>query len=386
LPADSDDETIVNKLKRLKGLRQRSVDVVVLQADVTKLEELETVCTPYIESGELKGIFHLAGTYTQYNINQMSLNDFNQVTAPKIKGTLNLQHIVRNYKLDQFVLFSSAASVWGAATGAHYGAGNSFLDSFAQYFSSTSTVVKSINWGGMWEGSGIIPDEHMANFLAVGIKMTDPSTGLRQLGAIMRQNRVNTVVAPVDWTRFISVMSAFRPNNLFETISTTSDKQCPSEETVLFTLAGELSSDENLARVERLVESLVKKTLGIAESDAIPHDKGFYDLGLDSLTSIDLKNKLDKKFDFTISTTDLFDYSTVQLLSTFLMEKLDISRPVPEAGAAPAVTVDGYEEAFGSIAELEDSEVDGEDYSELTDMGDVQLLEVLEAELESLGQ
>ena len=386
LPADSDDEIIVNKLKRLKELKQKSVDVVVLQADVAKLEELENICTPYIESGELKGIFHLAGTYTQYNINQMSLNDFNLVTAPKIIGTLNLQHIVQNYRLDQFVLFSSAASVWGAATGAHYGAGNSFLDSFAQYFSSTSTVVKSINWGGMWDGSGIIPDEHMANFLAVGIKMTDPSTGLRQLGAIMQQNRVNTVVAPVDWKRFISVMSAYRPNNLFELISTKSDKQCGSEETGLFTLTTDLSLDEKLARVERLVESLVKETLGIGEGDPIPHDKGFYDLGLDSLTSIDLKNKLDKRFDFTISTTDLFDFSTIQLLSAFLMEKLDISRPGPDAGAAPAGAGEGYGEAFGSIAELADSEVDGEDYSELTDMGEVQLLEVLEAELESLGQ
>ena len=386
LPADSDDEFIVNKLKRLEALKQRSVDVVVLLADVVKLEELETVCTPYIESGELKGIFHLAGTYTRHNINQMNLDDFNQVTAAKIIGTLNLQHLVQNYKLDQFVLFSSAAAVWGAATGAHYGAGNSFLDSFAEYFSSTSTVVKSIDWGGMWDGSGIIPDEHMANFLAVGIKMTAPTTGLKQLGAIMRQNRVNTVVAPVDWKRFIPVMSAYRPNNLFEFINATLDKQGGPQKSGLFTLAGDLSPDEKLARVEKLVESLVKETLGIGEGDAIPHEKGFYELGLDSLTSIDLKNKLDKSFDFTISTTDLFDFSTIQSLSAFLMEKLDISRSGPDAGVAPAGTADGYEEALGSSAELENSEDDGEGYSELTDMGEVQLLEALEAELESLGQ
>ena len=293
---------------------------------------------------------------------------------------------MQNYKLDQFVLFSSAAAVWGAATGVDYGAGNSFLDSFAEYFSSTSTVVKSIDWGGMWDGSGIIPDEHMANFLAVGIKMTAPTTGLKQLGAIMRQNRANTVVAPVDWKRFIPVMSAYRPNNLFEFINATLDKQGGPQKAGLFTLAGNLSPDEKLARVEKLVESLVKETLGIGEGDAIPHEKGFYELGFDSLTSIDLKNKLDKSFDFTISTTDLFDFSTIRSLSAFLMEKLDISRSGPDAGVAPAGTADGYEEALGSSAELENSEDDGEGYSELTDMGEVQLLEALEAELESLGQ
>jgi len=181
-------------------------------------------------------------------------------------------------------------------------------------------------------------------------------------------------------------MSAYRPNNLFEFISATLDKQGGPQKSGLFTLAGDLSPDEKLARVEKLVESLVKETLGIGEGDAIPHEKGFYELGLDSLTSIDLKNKLDKSFDFTISTTDLFDFSTIRSLSAFLMEKLDIARSGPDAGVAPAGTEEGYEEALGSSAELENSEDDGEGYSELTDMGEVQLLEALEAELESLGQ
>src|SRR5262249_793372 len=113
---------------RIAALRERGVCVEVLQADVSKNDEVAAVVAQIQDTmPPLRGIFHAAMVLDDGFLLQLNANRYERVFQPKIAGGWNLHLATRELKLDHFVLFSSGASWYGQPGQANYSAANSFL-------------------------------------------------------------------------------------------------------------------------------------------------------------------------------------------------------------------------------------------------------------------
>ncbi|MCD5329209.1 beta-ketoacyl synthase N-terminal-like domain-containing protein [Chromobacterium piscinae] len=315
----------------IKLIEGRGTTVETIRADVSSLDQMRAVKNSYIKGNELSGVFHLAGSYKECLLQDMTFDEFYNVTSMKVEGTWVLNEVFKVCQLDWFVMFSSCASVWGAATGGHYSAANYFLDAYADYGEIYNFPAISISWGGMWKDSGIIPENKVSYFGSIGIKETSPKVGLQQLESILASFDRKKVVAPVEWPLFLEVMNTNRKVTLLEKlgispdvieIKASSDNQFPEK------LSTYLSNDEKYLFILDELKSIFVEILSISHKDSIDDNTGFFDLGMDSLTSIDFRNKIKKIVGVKVTTTALFDYNTLRLLTNHLLIdhfKIDIS-------------------------------------------------------------
>lgn len=332
----------------LAAIQANGTKVDILLADVANREAMANACGPYLETGEIRGIFHAAGAISRNLIKDMTRADFERVIAAKVQGTLVLHELTQGLPLDYFVMYSSAASIWGAATGAHYSAANCFLDLYTHYRAALNLPATSVNWGGMWKGSGIISSEDEKYMRSIGIKDTLPDDGLRLLESILESGARQKVVAPVDWEKFLQVMQVKRKHRLFDYIQqTVTSKQgaLTSGESFMARLSG-LSETEKTDQTMAKLTELLKNILGLENESTVPANKGFFDLGLDSLTSIDFKNKIKTGLGIDVSTTTLFDFNNLQLLAGHIAGTYFSDDPQDmKTGPAKAKDGSGPEEA-----------------------------------------
>ncbi len=352
----------------IKLIESRGTKVEIIQADVTNLDQMRSIKNIHIRGNELSGIFHLAGSYKERLAQDMTLDEFENVASVKIQGTWVLSEIFKVCQLDWFVMFSSGASVWGAATGAHYSAANYFLDAYADYGEINNLPAVSISWGGLWKDSGIIPDNKVDYFGSIGVKDTTPEEGLQQMESILASSERKKVVAPVEWPLFLEVMNAQRKVALLEKLSITSDagENKESSNNLFFDkLSSCQSRSEKYIFVLNELKEIFVDILSISNKDAIDENTGFFDMGMDSLTSIDFRNKIKKVLGIKVTTTALFDYSTLKLLVNYLL--VDFFKIDTEKNDA---------------ATLEKS--DAHDLSEFDNVEKDDLLDILKSEMDKI--
>jgi len=146
------------QLNQLKGY---GADVLFLQADVSKLEDIEMVVREAKgRFSEIHGVIHCAGVNRDAFILKKTKDEMDAVLAAKIYGTINVDLATSGENLDFFVLFSSIAAVTGNVGQSDYAYANHFMDSFAEHRESLRRTQKrsgrtlSINWP-LWEEGGM---------------------------------------------------------------------------------------------------------------------------------------------------------------------------------------------------------------------------------------
>ena len=306
----------------VKLIESRGTKVEIIKADVTNLDQMRAIKNIHIKGNELSGIFHLAGSYKERLLEDMTFDEFESVASVKIQGVWVLNEIFKVCQLDCFVMFSSGASVWGAATGGHYSAANYFLDAYTDYSEINNLPAVSISWGGMWKDSGIIPENKFEYFSSIGIKETRPKEGLQQLEAILASNDRKKVVAPVEWPVFLEVMNTRRKMPLFDNLNL-APEIVENKENNNSLFSDKLSYCDSRSEKYSFVLVELKKIfvdiLNISEKNDIGENVGFFDLGMDSLAAIDFRNKIKNTMGIKITTTTLFDCSTLKLLTNHLL-------------------------------------------------------------------
>src|SRR5690606_2350184 len=113
----------------------------------------------------LRGVVHAAGSSRPGPLAQLTREDWDAVTRPKVQGTWALHEVTRERPLQFFILFSSAASVWGGSGLGSYAAGNAFLDAAAWARRGDGLVALSVGWG-RWPRGGMIASEQAQARLA----------------------------------------------------------------------------------------------------------------------------------------------------------------------------------------------------------------------------
>ncbi|MBU8854956.1 SDR family NAD(P)-dependent oxidoreductase [Bacillus sp. FJAT-26377] len=175
--------------QRISEIESLGGEVLYLQANIEDIDSMnEAVNKAKLRFGKIDGVIHSAIILRDKTINNMSEDDLQAVLAPKVKGSVILDQVLKNEKLDFMLFFSSAESFLCQAGQSNYAAASTFIDAYAHYIRQrVDYPVKVINWG-YWGSVGIVSTEaYNSHFKEIGIHSIEPEEGMKAIERVMSQ-------------------------------------------------------------------------------------------------------------------------------------------------------------------------------------------------------
>ncbi|GAA1957163.1 type I polyketide synthase [Kitasatospora viridis] len=286
----------------------------------------------------LTAVVHLAGVLDDGVLDALTPERFATALRPKAQAALNLHELTAELDLSAFVLFSSLTATVGGAGQANYAAANAFLDALAEHRRGAGLPASSIAWG-LWGGDGMADHGAVRDAgRSLGISAMDPDRALTALRRALEGGETTLTVAAVDWTRFAPAFGAARPSPLLadlpevEALAASGGGDQAVPEGFARQLAGLTGGERKRALVD-LVCTQAATVLGYGAAGGIEPGTAFRDLGFDSLTSVDLRNRLSTAAGVALPATLIFDYATPAALAEHLGSELGEGEPGSSADA-----------------------------------------------------
>ncbi|MGM1062425.1 SDR family NAD(P)-dependent oxidoreductase [Saccharothrix sp. Mg75] len=286
----------------------------------------------------VRAVVHAAAAMELGSLADTSLGDLARVFDAKARGAEHLADALADTDLDAFVLFSSIAGVWGSGDHGAYAAANAYLDAFAHRRRARGQVATSIAWG-VWDSPGFTDDVvlpgglDLARLRRRGLPFLDPAVAVDALRRCLDDDETAVAVADVDWPRFVDVFTSARWFPLFSEIPEVAAGRADEPAAETPDLVRRLAALD-AAGAERALRDVVRaqaaEVLGHADDDLDP-TRAFRDLGFESLTAVDLRNRLNALTGLRLPAAVVFDHPTVTDLARHLRELLrgDPSAPTP---------------------------------------------------------
>ena len=307
----------INRLERAGARVQILQGDIALERDVVRiLGHIEATLPP------LRGIVHAAGVLDDGVLQQQNWERFVKVMAPKVQGSWNLHRLTQTLPLDFFVCFSSAASILGSAGQGNYAAANAFMDALAFHRRGQGLPGLTINWG-PWTRGGMAAQlgvRHQGRMQSQGIEAIAPEQGVQALGDLLIRKATRVAVMPVNWPQLIAQMPAGVKLPMLDAFMVVDLGQGQKAEFLKQLQAVPIERQRELL-IAHLQEQIAK-VLGIAASHQIGLQQRLFDLGLDSLMAVELRNRLQASLGSSLHSTLLFDYPTPIALANYLAKEV----------------------------------------------------------------
>jgi acyl carrier protein len=352
-----------DKQAQLDTLREAGATITVLQADITAPNDVARFVRQLKDSGQrLRGIFHCASVLDDGVLSQQSTERFDKVLRSKIDSAWLVHQQTLDLPLDVFVLFSSATALLGAPGQTNYAAANAFLDSFAQYRRATGRAALAINWGA-WAEIGLAARmSSPLNLAKQGIRAMPPRLALAALSHAMHHHGAQLGVFDIDWRTYQlnkksqAFLAAFQDD--------AASQARPTSTSSLLNDVATANAEERAALILQLVEQNIVAVLSLPKSRSIDRKQGFLDMGMDSLTAVELKNRLNRELMVPLPATLAFDYPNTTSLANYLVSKINEKFPLVEAKMKDSRDADTL-----AIEQLSEQEAAEELRKTLKDMG-----------------
>ncbi|MCB9450588.1 MAG: type I polyketide synthase [Anaerolineaceae bacterium] len=351
---------------RLAELEAMGVQMMAAAGDVSNPQDMARVLAEIEQTmPPLRGVIHSAAVADPGVIVQQNGARYAKMLPSKIQGTWNLHHLTQNLPLDFFILFSSGASTLGLAGESGYAAGNAFLDAFSAYRRVRGLPGMTINWG-VWGEIGLAVG--LSDFFKkIGFGLMDVDKAVATLGYLMRiPAALHHLVADVDWQTFRRMHETRRERMVFEPIWQEFDSaDAPADAVPEMAFADRLRSLSAAEQWQQLVDVVREEAARVMgfEANALDIRGGFFKIGMDSLMSVQLRNRLEVSLDCTLPPTIAFEYPTVESLARYIYEKVfhlgttDTPAAAPET-AAPAQLDTLSEDELASLLDDELAAID----------------------------
>ncbi|MGV4989113.1 type I polyketide synthase, partial [Streptomyces sp. NRAIS3] len=329
--------------------------LTVAACDAGDRDSIAALLTGLKDDGEtVRTVIHAAAFIELASLAESGLDEFADVLAAKVNGARYFDELLDDADLDAFVLFSSIAGVWGSGDHGAYAASNAYLDALAEERRARGLKASSIAWGvwNVWDPDrlpdGVKPEQLQAR----GLPFIDPDTAFTAMRQVIERDETFVAVADVDWERFVPVFTSAGPRPLLGGVPEARRVLEPAERPAPGTgqaaesvpsspLAQRLAALATPAERDRALLELVRTqaaaVLGHASADEIEPGRAFRDMGFESLTSVELRNRLNTATGLRLPATLLFDHPTPNALVELLREEL-IGGTAP-AQAAPVAVV-----------------------------------------------
>jgi myxalamid-type polyketide synthase MxaE and MxaD len=272
----------------------------------------------------------------------MPLEGMLAMLQPKVVGTWVLHQLTRERELDFFVLFSSTTALWGSAELAHYAAANLFLDGFAHYRRALGLPALSINWG-TWDIMRMASAEERGRIAQFGLRVMPSEQALAVLGDLLGSTDMAQVtVAAVDWNVLKPVYEAKRQRPFLQCIATPQRRngaRPPTQQPQLLDRLKRAQPGESQNLLVAHIRAEVAQVLGASSPQTIDVNRGLFELGMDSLMSIELKDRLEASVGQSLPSTLVFNYPSVRDLAGYLASRVATAEEMRSGAAALALEV-----------------------------------------------
>ncbi|WP_374021535.1 SDR family NAD(P)-dependent oxidoreductase [Mycobacterium sp. HNNTM2301] len=317
-------------------LREAGAEVSVVACDVGDRDAVAGLLARVPKRFPLRGVFHAAGVLDDAVIASLTPERIDTVLRSKVDGAWHLHELTQDLDLAAFVVFSSMAGIVGAPGQGNYASANSFLDALAAYRHAHRLPALSIAWG-MWEEASAMTrhlgDRDKARMSRAGLAALSTAQALDLLDAALLAEPPVVVATRLDTAALAHGGATLPP--LLSQLATRRARRVlnPTDMVSLTGLRARLEGLTPEQRRRELVELVcgnAATVLGHSTAD-VDADQAFGDLGFDSLTAVELRNRLKIATGLTLSPTLIFDYPTPAALA----EHLDGQLATGTAGEPP---------------------------------------------------
>ncbi|MET8912717.1 type I polyketide synthase, partial [Micromonospora sp. NPDC004551] len=311
----------------LTGLGAR---VTVAACDAADRDALAAVLADLPAEHPLTTVVHTAAVLEDSVIDALTLDQIDHALGAKVTAAVNLHELTRDHPLDAFILFSAMAGTVGSSGVANYAPGNAYLNALAEHRRGLGLPATSIGWGA-WGGGGMADGEFGRLLHRHGAPEMDPRLAVAALHQAVEHDETHLTVSRIAWDRFYVAFTATRPAPLIAEI--------PEAQRLAATTGGAAEATEadrggpgaafarmNTAERRQALLDLVRDqaatVLDYAGGQAVDPHHAFRDLGFDSVTAVELRNRLATATGLRLPVTLVFDYPTAAVLARHLHEEL----------------------------------------------------------------
>ncbi|ORW85266.1 polyketide synthase [Mycobacterium sp. IEC1808] len=321
-------------------LRSAGAGVSVVSCDVADRDAAAALLARVPAEYPLRGVFHAAGTLDDGLIASLTPERVDAVLRAKVDGAWNLHELTAGLDLSAFVLFSSMAGIVGTPGQGNYAAANSFLDALAAHRRANGLPGLSVAWG-LWEQASAMTahlgDTDKDRMSRLGLAPLSTTEALQRLDAAMVGERPVVVATSLD--RIALSHNAAALPALLHGLATRPVRRVIDDTSVTASTTGltarlrELAPDQRHRELVELVRSNAATVLGRTDVADINAERAFQELGFDSLTAVELRNRLKTATGLTLSPTIIFDHPTPTALGEYLDTRLAVGTEMPDPAA-----------------------------------------------------
>ncbi|OBH50953.1 polyketide synthase [Mycobacterium mantenii] len=326
-------------------LTAAGAQVEAVACDAADREALAKVIAEIPMQHPLTGVIHAAGVLHDAVVTSLTPDRIESVLRSKVDAAWNLHELTRELDVAAFVMFSSIAGLAGASGQANYAAGNSFLDGLAAHRRAHGLPAISLGWG-LWDQAsamtGALGAADRARFGRDGIVAMSSDQALELMDTALIVDEPFMLPAHIDLAALrVKFDGGTLPPMFVDLINAPTRRQvddslaaAKSKSALLQRLEG-LPEDEQQAILLDLVRANIATVLGSASPEAIHPDRAFQELGFDSLTAVEMRNRLKSATGLALSPTLIFDYPNSAALAGYMYRELVGSADQPAVAAAP---------------------------------------------------
>nr|WP_086666184.1 type I polyketide synthase [Lentzea kentuckyensis] len=311
--------------------------VTIAACDVSDRDEVTALLASVSPDHPLTAVIHTAGLLDDGVIGSLTPQRFDAVLRPKVDAAWHLHELTRDAGLAAFVLFSSVATTVGGPGQANYAAANAVVDALAQHRRAQGLPGMSLAWG-LWDDSAVsdlLDRSMLARWARGGIGLLSPQAGLALFDAVLSRQEAVLVPARMELDSVADPVPAL----LRGLVAPSRPAEAPG-----LVLDG-LTESEQDELVLNLVRTQVSTILGHSSAADVDGDRAFTEMGFDSLTAVELRNRLSELCGVTLATTVVFDHPSPRALAGHVLALLDV-RP-----AGPLEELDRVESLVDGLPE-----------------------------------
>ncbi|MGX1812210.1 SDR family NAD(P)-dependent oxidoreductase, partial [Nocardia sp. NPDC055321] len=321
----------------------------VFACDVADKRAIAAVLAAVSPDHPLTAVVHAAGVLADGVIESMSADQVDRVLGPKVDGAMNLHELTRDLDLPGFMLFSSMSGVLGGPGQGNYAAANSFLDALARHRHEQGLAAQSLAWGLWAQDSGMTGALDMTDRARIersGVGALSAADGLALLDTAAAYD--DSVLVPVKLDphalgrvhRDSGSVPALLRGLVRGTVRRTANRGASNGASGLTARLSDMSEPEANALVLDIVLAQAAAVLGHASVVGMEPTRAFTDIGFDSLTAVELRNRLTTVTGIRLPVTAIFDHPAPTSLAKHLTAQLSGIRV---QAAAPVRVSDEFE-------------------------------------------
>ncbi|MEU1947360.1 type I polyketide synthase, partial [Streptomyces sp. NPDC020125] len=309
-------------------LEMAGAAVTVAECDVAERAQLAALIA---QIGPLTAVVHTAALLDDATVESLTTEQLHRVLRVKADGAMHLHELTRDMELSAFVLFSSLSGTVGTPGQGNYAPGNAFLDALAECRRAQGLVATSVAWG-LWSGGGMGETEAGEVARRHGVPALSPELAVAALRTAIEQGDTVVTVADIEWERHYAAFTATRPSPLLADLPEVRRLVDAGAASVVEETGADRSGlGERLAGLDgagqrRLLLDLVRRNvavvLGHTDPESVPSHRAFKELGFDSVTAVEFRNRMGAATGLRLPATAVFDYPTPLALADYACSEL----------------------------------------------------------------